>query len=164
MKTFIYNFIQDGTKTNKYFTSGSLYFFNVRVWKGRGTSTSTVMGKGLVWHNIYCLRNPCGSINIWRIKYHPIYLFIPCVKQCIPRWYILWTTPNRKLYCTHNTASLCSELIHNTSPEFYSGIYINAVMQSLVSSIPIMILSDVVLHREYLILAQQLVHWKNGQL
>ncbi len=49
------------------------------------------------------------------------------------------------------TASLCSVLIHNTSPDIYLGIYINAVMQSLVSYILTMILSDEVLHRVYLI-------------
>jgi hypothetical protein len=60
---------------------------------------------------------------------------------------------DRKLYCVHNTDSLSSVLIHNTSPEIYSGIYINAV-QSLVSCILTMILSDVILHRVYFILAQ----------
>ncbi len=46
----------------------------------------------LVWvwcGTIFSIRNPCGSINIWRIKYYPIYLFIPCVRQWIPRWYIV---------------------------------------------------------------------------
>jgi hypothetical protein len=103
------------------------------VWRGLGIST--VMGKGLVWHNISCLWNRCGNA-IFKESNIAQYTFLSFVwsngysadillaikRPALHLYDCIWIT-YRKMYCAYNIVSLSSVLIHNTSPEIYPGFY-----------------------------------------